>query len=637
MAQPATDVFLSYKAEDRPRLTALVAALEQGGFSVWWDAHIGGGTNWQEDIEGHLNSAKCVIVAWSKRSVGPDGHFVRDEARRAQRRRAYLPVLLDVVEPPLGFGEIQALSIKGWKGDPSDPRFQAVASAVRQRISGEDFAIGRGHFHQPRISRRMILSGGGSVAAVTAASAFFLLKPASASSKRIAVLPFANLSGDQEQAYFAEGITEELRGALSRIGLQVIGRASSASVKDLDTRLAASKLGVSNVLTGSVRRSSGTVRIGAQLIRGSDGVEQWAQDYDRSAGDAIRIQTDIATSVAQALRIALGFAAREALTLGGTANGAAQDSYLRAAALYLNNTDEAALRQCVALLDDAVAQDPKYANAYRLKARSLELLATSYAKSSSEMADTLAQADVAVRRAIALAPKLGSAYAELALIEQDRFHFANALRSMKQALALSPNDPLVLPSAIYLTRYFGSPQKALEFADRLIALDPLEGVNYSRRADVLVTLRQYPEAIQSARKSLDLTPDRTFAHQLIGDSLVLMNRPTEAQAEYSKVPVDDVFRLAGEAILDARLGNGSAVERKIARLREQFGDAAMYQYAQIYAQTGDLDAAFGALGKALEVKDPGLTSLKSDPLLDPIRRDRRYAVLLEKLDFPTWE
>jgi hypothetical protein len=88
----ATDVFISYKAEDRARLKPLVDALEAEGFAVWWDAHIGGGTNWHEDIEDHLNSAKCVIVAWSKRSISHDGHFVRDEARRAQRRGTYLAV-----------------------------------------------------------------------------------------------------------------------------------------------------------------------------------------------------------------------------------------------------------------------------------------------------------------------------------------------------------------------------------------------------------------------------------------------------------------------------------------------------------------------------------------------------------------
>src|SRR5206468_9074454 len=139
-----------------------------------------------------------------------------------------------------------------------------------------------------------------------------LFKPSAANSKRIAVLPFANLSSDKEQDYFAEGVAEELRAALSRVGLEVIGRESSDAVKSLDTKLAAAKLGVANILTGSVRRSSQTIRINAQLLSGSDGVERWAQTYDRAPGDAIKIQSAIATNVAQALTITLGGAGRAA-------------------------------------------------------------------------------------------------------------------------------------------------------------------------------------------------------------------------------------------------------------------------------------------------------------------------------------
>ena len=98
MANQPAQVFISYKSQDRARLRPLVAALEAEGFSVWWDAHIDGGANWQKEIEQHLDAAKCVIVAWTKRSVGDDGHFVRDEARRAQRRGSYLPVCLDPVD-----------------------------------------------------------------------------------------------------------------------------------------------------------------------------------------------------------------------------------------------------------------------------------------------------------------------------------------------------------------------------------------------------------------------------------------------------------------------------------------------------------------------------------------------------------
>ncbi len=294
------------------------------------------------------------------------------------------------------------------------------------------------------------------------------------------------------------------------------------------------------------------------------------------------------------------------------------------------------MRNVVALLDAATDRDPEYANAFRLKARSLELLATSYPDSPAGLAGMLSQAAVAAKRAIKLAPKLGSAYAELALIEQDRFNYVSALQLMNQALALSPDDPLVLPSAMYITRYLGSPQQALLLADRLVVLDPLNALTYTRRADVLIALRRYAEAIQSSRRSLQLAPNRSSPHQLIGDAMVLLGRPNEARAEYEKVPSDDVFRLAGEAIIEGRLRNMAAVDRIVARMKVLFGDAASYNYTQIFAQSGETTRAFAALATAFEVKDPGVTGLKTDPFLDPIRNNSRFAAFVTRGNFPTF-
>ena len=632
----ATDVFVSYKAEDRARLRPLVAALEAEGFTVWWDTHIGGGAHWREDIQEHLDAAKCVIVVWSRRSVGIEGDFVRDEASRARKRGAYLPIRLDPVEPPLGFGEVQAISLKRWKGDRTDPRFLAIAEAVRRRIAGEDIAhVDLGN-HGYAMSRRTVALGSAAAAtALAAAGGWFLLKSSGANAKRIAVLPFDNLSGDATQAYFSEGIAEELRSALTRIGLQVIGRASSEAVKDLDTKVVASKLGVANILTGSVRRSSAMVRINAQLVDGSDGVQRWEETYDRAPGDEIKIQTDIATNVAQSLSIALGQAGKAALTLGGTRDSSAQDLYLQASALYRNDTSEQAVRDGVKLLDAAIARDPNYANAFRMKASFLEYLATSYSENADEMTRGKDAAEAAARRAIAIAPRLGSAYAELAGIEQDRFNFDKAQQFMRQAMALSPDDPKVISTSMYIRWYVcGEPDKALSLADHLAGLNPLTPTSYSVRSAILIDLRRYDDAIQAARKSLQLAPSREWPHQLIANALILMNRPNEARAELKSVPPDDLFRLASEGIIAARAGDRSAVERILSQIRKGSGDSAMFQYAQVYAQARQLDHAFEALEKGLVVKDPGVTGVRTDPFLDPIRRDQRYPALVKKVNFP---
>ena len=634
MMSPATDVFLSYKAEDRSRLKPLVVALEAEGLTVWWDAHIGGGANWREDIQSHLDAAKCVIVAWTKLSVGRDGNFIRDEATRAQRRGAYLPVRLDAVEPPLGFGEIQALPLSGWKGNRSDPRFRAVVNAVRSCISGEHIATAPAYLSEPRVSRRMAMAGGAGAVAIAAAGGWALLKPDAADAKRIAVMPFANLSSDQEQAYFSEGVAEELRAALSRIGLQVIGRTSSDAVKDLDAKAAASKLGVANILTGSVRRSPTLIRLSAQLVSGSDGVERWAQSYDRAPGDAIKIQSDIAASVAKALSIVIGQAGRAALTLGGTADSVAQDLILQSRQLSREASGPEALRKSIALAGEAIARDPGYAGAYGDQAYALAVLAQSYPSTSVEAASQLAEADAAARRAIALAPRLGSAYAALAFVEATRLQFANALQHVKQALALSPEDPVVLAMSVYDLTYIGDAKEALRLADRFIALDPLNPRAYSRKSDVLMVLRRYPPAIEAGRKALQLAPNRFSTRTLIGDSLTLLGNHAAARAEYQAMPADEIFRLTGEAIVAARTGDSAEAKRTMSRMKQLFGAAASYQYGQIHAQLGYRNRAFAEFENAIQAKDPGLIYLKMDPFLDPIRDDPRYAALLRRLKFP---
>lgn len=632
----ATDVFVSYKAEDRARLLPLISALEAEGFTVWWDTHIGGGTHWREDIQEHLDAAKCVIVAWTKRSVGHDGHFVRDEATRAQRREVYLPIRLDAVEPPLGFGEVQAVSLKGWHGDRADPRFLALANAVRECISGEHVAHHPAHHDRPGVSRRAVVAGGigAGTIAVASAGGWLLLKPAPANAARIAVLPFANMSGDQGQAYFAEGIAEELRLALSRIGLQVIGRNSCDAVKDLDIQAAAAKLHVANILTGSVRRSPETIRVNAQLVRGSDGVERWAQSYDRAPGDAIKIQSDIAANVAQALSIALGQAGRAALTLGGTADSVAHDLFLQARKRRHDATGPEAARKSLGLLDAALARDPNYADAYVAKAVEHNILGLYYPASPADREGQLAQAEAASRRAVTLAPKLGSAFAVLATNDLNRLDFAGSISHMRQALALSPEDPNVLTVAPWISAWVGDGQEALRLADRLIALDPLNGAAYRQKSVVLLALRRYPQSIEAARRALELAPKGFTAHSWIGKSLTLLGQHAEARAEFQRMPAGFPFRLTGEAIVAARTGDAAGAERMMAQIRQLAGATYGFQYCQIYAQLGDVDRAFAELDNAIKAKDSGLIYLKRDPFLDPIRNDPRYAALLRQLNFP---
>jgi TolB-like protein len=632
----SADVFVSYKTEDRPRLMPLVKALEAEGLQVWWDAHIGTGADWREEIQQHLDAARCVIVAWSEHSVGAEGHFVRDEATRAKRRGSYVPIRLDDVEPPLGFGEVQAPLFSGWKSKRTDPRFVALVAAINGHLTGDAPIVRLATVAEPRVSRRTAMAGGVGALVVAGVGGWELLKPgAAAASSRIAVMSFSNMSGDPSQAYFSDGIAEELRGALSRVGMEVIGRASSDAVKDLDTKIAAAKLGVANILTGSVRRSPETIRVGAQLVNGKDGVEKWAQNYDRAPGDTIKIQTDIASQVASALSITLGAVKKAALTLGGTADANAQDLYLQSVALERSADSAAALMQIIALAEAAIARDPNYGNAYLMKAGAQMGYGAEYASSADQQAALLTRAQQSALRAAALMPGSGLPAATLAGISSIRLDFASALRGLEQAVESNPNDGTVLESAIYFLAALTGGPRPLQLADRAIALDPLNPGTYFLRGVCLYALRRFEDAIQAFGKALALAPQRTRPRHWIAFCQTLLNRPEDAHAALAGLPADNPFRQTAEALIAARSGDRAAAYAEIANIRSTMGDQFAVQYAEIYAQLGDLDHAFASLDKAVEIRDPGLQSLKRDPFIDPVRRDPRYAALLQRLKFPT--
>jgi len=292
-----------------------------------------------------------------------------------------------------------------------------------------------------------------------------------------------------------------------------------------------------------------------------------------------------------------------------------------------------ALHQAIGLLDVAIARDPNYANAWRLKASVFERLANT---GTVDLPATLAQAAAAARLAIKMAPGGGLGYVVLAQIEADRLNFPIALQNMRRGLALAPDDIVVISNSSGFMQWFGDPRKAVVLADRAVALDPLKAINHQRRAEILLSARRYEESIAANRRAIELDPKLSSPPTEIASCLILMNRPAEAKAAYAKTPADDPFRLTGEAILAARSRDIAAMEKIIARMRERFGASASFQYAEIYAQAGDADRAFTELDNALDVKDPGLQSLKVEPFLDPIRGDPRFAALLKRLNFPTW-
>jgi serine/threonine-protein kinase len=627
------DVFVSYKAEDRRRVEPLVRSLESDGFSVWWDAHIGGGDRWRETILKNLEEAPCVIVIWSKRSTGPEGEFVRDEATRARRRNTYLPVRIDKVEPPLGFGEMQALSLTGWKGDAGDGRYQALLEAVRGRVGHEP---GPSRRDTPAgMNRRTALIGAASVAAigVAGASAWVLSKHGAVAAS-IAVLPFENLSGDPAQAYFSDGIAEELRSALSRIaGLKVVARTSSEAVRNDDAKTAAHKLDVSNILTGSVRRSPSIVRISAQLVDGRDGTERWSQDYDRPAGDALQIQSDIANSVASALALRLAPAAGGRLTLGGTSNPEAHDLFLKGVAIRQGEHTAENMRHAIQVFDQAIRLDPTYADAYALKSTALWELTSAFSKNANQMKSGFEQAAACANKALSLSPDLPAAHAALAAVASSAIDFSRALAEFRRAAA-GPQDPVILFDYAGFLSQIGFTSEAHKIGKEIIALDPLSARSYVPDATAFYSARQYVEGVKATERVLALMPDAAAALAQLADCFVNLGKFDQARRAFEQMPADDVFRITGEAILNVRLGNRDAAKAAADKVQRLYDGAASYQVAQIHAQRGDKDAAFAALAEAIVTPDPGLIALLVDPYMDPLRGDERFSAIKVKINFP---
>jgi serine/threonine-protein kinase len=443
------------------------------------------------------------------------------------------------------------------------------------------------------------------------------------------------LSGDPAQAYFSDGVAEEIRSALTRVaGLKVAGSTSSEAVRNDDAQTAAKKLAVTNILTGSVRQSASTIRVSAELIDGSTGLDKWSQDYDRSPGDAIKIQTDIAQNVAAALSATLGDAARAAISMGGTSNAAAQKLYLKAKAQLNADDSESGIRAVLGLLDSAIALDPNFADAYASKALALATLYGYYTASGGDFATGYKQTEVVARQAVSLAPNLASAHLALGFIFLSQLDVGRAATEYERGHALAGGDADDLLVYASFLAILGRQDAAIDVAREAQGRDPLNASAYQAEAGAQLKAGRITQAERAYRKTLELAPNLSVARAFYGASLMQGGDPDGALAEFRKLPPDYLFRLVGESVLFARQGNRPASDAALQRAQRQYGDSSNYQYADIHAQRGEKDEAFASLDRAWQFRDPGLAYMKGDWMLDPIRSDPRFSALLAKMNFP---
>jgi len=454
----------------------------------------------------------------------------------------------------------------------------------------------------------------------------------------IAVLPFINLSGDQEQEYFSDGLTEELLNSLAEINeLQVAARTSAFSFKgkDNDIGTIARKLNVAAVLEGSVRRSARTVRVTTQLINAVTGFHLWSKTYDRDVGDVLKLQTEIATAVASALEVTLLGDVSAKIELGGTRNPPAFDAYLSGSRAYSTQHHASDLLSAAAAFTEATRLDPDYALAFAGRSMTLVEYASEYLTGPAQRGSyDKALADA--QRAIALAPELGEAHLGLARVLEDGFlDFAHAGDEYSRALSLAPGNARVLQHYGAFAVNMGRTEGGLAATRRAVRLDPLSTSSYYKLGEAQWVLRRYNEAVAAFQEVITLDPDasraygwRGFAYYGLGD---LQSARSSCEAEGGG---RRGWTLHCLALVYDKLGRHDDAEAMVTKARAEGGDRAAYQFAEVYAQWGNSEKALEWLQTAVRLRDPALSWLKRDPLLDPLRKEPRFQAIERALNFP---
>ncbi len=642
---PVTDqpvsVFLSYSRQDQPKALPIVRVLEDAGCTVWWDGLLEGGAAFANQTETALESADAVVVVWSKTSI--KSHWVLDEATRGRERAKLVPVTIDGTEAPLGFRQHQLLSLTKWNGRADTPEGTALLRAVMIAGGRPDAPPRPPSFATQNPSRRqLMLVGGGAALSAVGGLAIWqsgLLGPKSKPNS-VAVLPFKNLSNDPEQGYFSDGLSEEIRTALSRNAkLRVMAPASAKAARDEATNPAeiAGKLGVAFLLRGSVRASGEVLRITAELINGKTGIADWQDRFDRPRGDVFAVQGEIADAVAAALSaqvasIGQASSKRKDSGPGGTSSVKAYDAYLRGNAYYELRSGEAAYRAALAQYDDAIAADARFAQAHAARARVVTVITNAYGK-ASEFRAQYDDAIASARKAVSIAPDLAIAQSTLGFVlVQGKLDLRGARAPYERARRLGVGDATVQMLYAAYSAEMGDAEAAKAAAARAVELDPLNAAAFRMQAFVHYCARRYEEAIAACTQSISLNPKIALSHAYRGDALMQLGKASEARRDYGAEPAS-LWRLSGLAIANRRLGEIAWAERAMTELVAEMGDGSAYQQGQILTQWGDLSGAMTKLNLARSIGDVGLAQAKIDPFLDPLRKEPSFLILLNMLGF----
>jgi adenylate cyclase len=564
-----TDVFVSYGRSDEAEAVKIAEALRSHGFEVWRDDEIPGHGAYGKVIEENLTSAKAVLVVWSAEAAQSD--WVRAESDKARQAGTLIQVSIDGTLPPLPFNQIQCTDLRGWDGDITSDAWRKVEKSVASLAEGSGRATG---------------------------------SPGSNKSRRfsICVLPFINMSGDPEQEYFSDGITEDIITDLSKVSaLSVIARNTSFNYKGqpVDVLEIGRILKVTHVLEGSVRKAAGRVRINAQLIDAKAGDHVWADRYDRELTDIFEIQDEFSNAIVSALQLKLLPKEKRAIEHRGTSSPEAYNLYLMARQHWITGSlgdirrDETIVRIC----RQATTLDAAYARAWALMALAQSELRFWHEKPE----DALASAE----RALALDPSLPEPHCVKAryLGEQDRYEEAN--EEVAEALRLDPNSWEVNQETARLIFRQGRAKDAIPYFEKAASL---MDTDYHNGLMLMGCCRGVGDS-RGVQRAARMTADRAEG--------VILQDPTNGGA------------LAAGAMALAALGESQRAKDWMERALVIAPDNLTTRYnlgCTLAAYMNDPDGALDVL-EPFYVAVPSLAHIKHadvDPDLDGLREDARF-------------
>lgn len=456
----------------------------------------------------------------------------------------------------------------------------------------------------------------------------------------LVILPLQNFSGDPQQDYLADGITEEIITELGNLDpkhLGVIARTSAMQYRQAkkDVAQVSRELGVGYLLEGSIRRSGNSIRVTAQLIRSSDQTHLWAQSYDGDLGDVLKLERNIALEVASQIRLVLSEETHERLKVTARVNPEAHDAYLRGLQGW-NQRSREGFQGAIANFTRATEVDPSYASAFSALAR-VYLLAPIFA--GIPPSEAAPKAIAAAQRALSLDETLADAHTTLGFIDGHyQFDWPAAEREFRRGIELEPNNPDThfFYSNSYLSP-FGRHDEAIAEMKKAIELDPLSTRTQSFEGRTFIWARRYNDAVAQFEKVNQLDPNFALNHERLAQLYAVLGKYPDAVAEETKARM-----LAGENPQDV-LGKMDALRRASASGAQGYWQGELnlslsqpnppefyarpYGRAIIYSHLGDKDQAFANLEIAFDQHDTQITELGIEPQFDPLRPDPRFADL----------